>query len=67
MSHSYQPDPVWRKASRSLNQGECVEIAAIANTIGIRDSKNTQSPVLTFTRREWRSFVQTARGTSQAK
>ncbi|MFB4302268.1 DUF397 domain-containing protein [Actinomadura sp. NTSP31] len=33
-------DP-WRKSSRSTNQGgECVEVAALSNGIGVRDSKN---------------------------
>lgn len=33
--------PAWRKSNRSTNQGgECVEVAALADAIGIRDSKN---------------------------
>ncbi|GAA4074236.1 DUF397 domain-containing protein [Actinomadura miaoliensis] len=32
---------VWRKASRSSSTGgDCVEVADLANAIGIRDSKN---------------------------
>ncbi|GLZ07898.1 hypothetical protein Acsp03_53640 [Actinomadura sp. NBRC 104412] len=33
--------PVWRKSSRSTTQGgECVEVAALSDAIGLRDSKN---------------------------
>ncbi|WP_307802105.1 DUF397 domain-containing protein [Actinomadura violacea] len=32
---------VWRKSSRSTNQGgECVEVAALSHVIGVRDSKD---------------------------
>lgn len=33
--------PTWRKSSRSTNQGgECVEVAALSDVIGVRDSKD---------------------------
>jgi hypothetical protein len=33
--------PVWRKTSRSGSQGgDCVEVAELSGTIGLRDSKN---------------------------
>jgi uncharacterized protein DUF397 len=33
--------PVWRKSSHSgAQQGDCVELAKLPGTIGIRDSKN---------------------------
>ncbi|MFD0856693.1 DUF397 domain-containing protein [Actinomadura adrarensis] len=32
--------PEWRKSRRSTNQGgECVEVAALGDAIGVRDSK----------------------------
>ncbi|MGI5324035.1 DUF397 domain-containing protein [Actinomadura nitritigenes] len=33
--------PTWRRSSRSTTQGgECVEVAALFNVVGVRDSKN---------------------------
>lgn len=36
--------PTWRKSTRSGGsqggQGDCVELANLGNTVGIRDSKN---------------------------
>lgn len=38
---------VWRKATASDNQGNCVEIARVGDTIGMRDSKDGgQAPLL---------------------
>jgi Domain of unknown function (DUF397) len=35
----------------------CVEVATIGDTIAIRDSKDPESPVLTYDRDEWQAFV----------
>jgi hypothetical protein len=49
----------WRKSSRSNgNSGNnCVEVAALASAVAVRDSKDRQGPVLIFTTGEWRAFV----------
>lgn len=47
---------VWRRSSACVNSG-CVEYAFIGNGIGIRDSKQPNSPVLTFDRDEWIAFL----------
>lgn len=45
------PGPQWRKSSYSTGGGDdCVELAAIDRTIGIRDSKNPGGPRLSLTR-----------------
>ena len=51
---------IWRKSTRSSgNQGDCVEVADnLARAVGVRDSKDRQGPVLTFTPDTWRAFVQ---------
>ncbi|MEU5563071.1 DUF397 domain-containing protein [Micromonospora musae] len=49
---------VWRKATRSGTQGDCVEVADnLLGVVGVRDSKDPTGPVLTFTPRAWRAFV----------
>jgi hypothetical protein len=51
-------DMTWRKSSRSGSTGgDCVEVAHLRDTIGVRDSKDPAGPVLRFDRRAWRSFV----------
>ncbi|MFG2085433.1 DUF397 domain-containing protein [Spirillospora sp. NPDC048824] len=48
----------WRKASRSDHQGgACVEVARLADVIGVRDSKDADGPKLIVTAAEWKSFV----------
>ncbi|MGH3390603.1 MAG: DUF397 domain-containing protein [Actinomadura sp.] len=46
----------WRKSSRSGQEGQCVEVADL-DQVAVRDSKSPSGPVLAFSRREWRSFV----------
>lgn len=48
----------WRKASRSTGQGsECVEVARVAETIGVRDSKNPDGVKLAFSAGVTRSLA----------
>ncbi|HEX6755682.1 MAG TPA: DUF397 domain-containing protein [Mycobacteriales bacterium] len=47
----------WRKASAS-NSGGCVEVAPLPDGgVAVRDSKDRQGPILSFTRREWVAFL----------
>jgi uncharacterized low-complexity protein len=47
----------WRKSSRS-NEGNCVEVAGdLLGVVGVRDSKDSAGPVLTFTPPAWRAFL----------
>ncbi len=49
---------VWRKSSRSGAQGNCVEAAKLPDgTVAVRDSKNPDGAVLTFTPAEWDAFI----------
>ncbi|MGW3889437.1 DUF397 domain-containing protein [Micromonospora chokoriensis] len=50
-------DGVWRTSTRSGGEGDCVEVAGFAETVGVRDSKDRQGPVLTFTPSAWAAFV----------
>lgn len=51
--------PVWRKSSKSTNQGgECVEVAAFTGAVGVRDSKNPEAGHLTLSRESFATLVQ---------
>ncbi|MEV7137145.1 DUF397 domain-containing protein [Streptomyces tauricus] len=47
----------WAKSSYSSGEGQCIEVAALPNTIATRDSKDPNSPALLFTRDGWRDFI----------
>ncbi|MER5970984.1 DUF397 domain-containing protein [Streptomyces sp. NPDC002055] len=48
----------WRKSSYSGGMGDCVEIAGTATgTAYVRDSKDREGPVLTFSGDAWRAFI----------
>ena len=50
--------PNWRKARRSMNHGDCVEVAAAAEKIAVRDSKQPDGSWITCSPRSWRMFVE---------
>ncbi|MGC4867113.1 DUF397 domain-containing protein [Micromonospora sp. DT53] len=54
-------DGVWRKSTRSGGEGDCVEVAGFAETVGVRDSKDPQGPTLTFTPSVWTAFIASTR------
>ncbi|MFC7242774.1 DUF397 domain-containing protein [Catellatospora aurea] len=48
----------WKKSSRSDGQGaNCVEIAVMADTVGVRDSKDRSGAVLAYTADDWTAFL----------
>ena len=46
----------WRVASRCQG-GACVQVAPSGEMIVIGDTKNSDGPILTYTRDEWSAFV----------
>jgi hypothetical protein len=56
----------WRKSSYSGNGGSnCVEVASsLPGVVAVRDSKNPDGPILTFSRDEWASFITRLRATA---
>lgn len=53
---------LWRKSSRSYGAGNCVEIAApVRKRVALRDSKNANGAVLTFSPLQWNAFVASVR------
>ncbi|MGW2524126.1 DUF397 domain-containing protein [Streptomyces sp. NPDC001617] len=48
----------WHKSSYSNGMGgECLEVAALAAAIAVRDSKVTSGPRLILSRAAWQSFI----------
>lgn len=52
----------WRRSSRSSGNGACVEVAAAAGVVAVRDSKQSDGPALLFSPREWRRFLDSTGG-----
>ncbi|NES13364.1 MULTISPECIES: DUF397 domain-containing protein [Micromonospora] len=54
----------WRTSTRSsTNGGNCVEVADnLPGVVAVRDSKDRDGAVLTFSPAAWRAFVHLARG-----
>jgi hypothetical protein len=52
-------NPIWRKSTHSgTNGGNCVEVAELPDGgRAVRDSKDPQGAVLSFTRSEWQAFI----------
>jgi len=50
-------DEILWKSSNRCESGNCVEVARIDNSYAMRDSKDPDGPVLTFSEREWKAFV----------
>ncbi|MET7752697.1 DUF397 domain-containing protein [Micromonospora sp. NPDC005367] len=55
---------VWRKSTRSGSSGNCVEVAAPPRLVMVRDSKQRQGAVLSFSPNEWATFIQGIKGGS---
>jgi Domain of unknown function (DUF397) len=51
----------WRKARRSLANGNCVEVRPVNGGIAVRDSKNPGGYVLAYSALSWRAFTLAAR------
>ena len=48
----------WVKSSLSFSNGNCVEVASLpGGEIGVRNSRDSEGPVLRFTSDEWHAFL----------
>jgi Domain of unknown function (DUF397) len=51
----------WRKATRSIGNGDCVEVAPDDGQVAIRDSKDPAGPVIHYSASTWQSFLHKAK------
>jgi Domain of unknown function (DUF397) len=54
----------WRKASHSVNNGQCVEVAADRTAVLVRDSVNPSGAVVAYAPVAWRAFINSAKAGS---
>jgi Domain of unknown function (DUF397) len=47
----------WRRSSFSMSNGHCVEVALRGGRVLVRDSKDPDGPVLSFSQAEWAGFL----------
>jgi hypothetical protein len=47
----------WRKALRSIGNGECVEVSSANKHVAVRDSKNPDGVWLAYPAHSWQAFV----------
>jgi hypothetical protein len=58
LAGSMMTSPVWIKSSLSFANGNCVEVSdQPEGTIGVRNSRESEGPVLRFTPDEWQAFL----------
>lgn len=51
----------WRKASRSVNNGACVEVNSSRRAVLVRDSVDPSGPVVAYPAATWQAFLATAK------
>jgi hypothetical protein len=51
----------WRKARRSANNGACVEVAPANGHVLVRDSKNQDGLIMSYSADSWYVFLAGAR------
>jgi hypothetical protein len=52
----------WRRSSRSIGNGQCVETARVPGGVAVRDSKDKAGPALLFPANIWSAFVDGVKG-----
>ena len=55
------PSSGWRKAARSVNNGQCVEVASVGAAVIVRDSIDRSGPVVGYPTHAWQDFLAIAK------
>ncbi|MFC5182891.1 DUF397 domain-containing protein [Actinomadura harenae] len=61
MPQSSFPHANWRTSSYTGEQGACVELASLASTVAVRDTKNRPGPMIQVERAAFAAFVREAK------
>lgn len=51
----------WRKATYSIANGDCAEVASVPGNVVVRDTKDPYGFILQYPSDSWRSFIGRAR------
>jgi len=51
----------WRKATYSIANGDCAEVASLAGLVIVRDTKDPSGQILRYPSDSWRSFISKTR------
>jgi len=54
----------WRKASYSVNNGQCVEVASDRAAVLVRDTVDRSGAVIAYAPAAWRAFIGSAKAGS---
>jgi Domain of unknown function (DUF397) len=58
LASSAMTGSIWVKSSLSFANGNCVEVSdQPGGTVGVRNSREREGPVLRFTPDEWQAFL----------
>lgn len=57
MSTTNGPVRLWRKASYSNGEANCVQVGQAGPAVAVRDTKDPDGPALAFSRPGWREFT----------
>lgn len=61
MTDAASADDVWLKSTASQPNGDCLEVSIGVDVVRIRHSQDRSGAILSFTRAEWRAFLDGAR------